>query len=139
MTRSLATSAARSKTERLAHAGESTGVSRLIRQLGAWSGVMAFAYHRVGAMDPAYGSGVWDAFPAQFEQQLRFLKREFDVITPDDLETVMSAGHGRYVLLTFDDGYRDNVEEALPILTRHGLRATFFVATGFLDRREIAW
>jgi hypothetical protein len=55
MTRSLATSAARSKTERLAHVGESTGVSRLIRQLGAWNGVMAFAYHRVGAMDPAYG------------------------------------------------------------------------------------
>jgi peptidoglycan/xylan/chitin deacetylase (PgdA/CDA1 family) len=139
MTRSLATQAARSKTERLAHVGEATGVGRLIRELGAWNGIMAFAYHRVGVINPAYDSGVWDASPAQFERQLRFLKREFDVIGPDDLETVMKAGRGRYVLLTFDDGYRDNVEEALPILIRHGLPATFFVTTGFLDRREIAW
>jgi peptidoglycan/xylan/chitin deacetylase (PgdA/CDA1 family) len=139
MKRSLATQAARSKTERLAHVGEATGLSRLIRELGAWNGIMAFTYHRVGVMDAAYDSGVWDASPAQFERQLRFLKREFDVIGPDDLETALSAGRGRYVLLTFDDGYRDNVEEALPILVRHGLPATFFVTTGFLDRREIAW
>jgi peptidoglycan/xylan/chitin deacetylase (PgdA/CDA1 family) len=100
---------------------------------------MVFTYHRVGAMDPAYDSGIWDASPAQFEEQVSFLEREFDVIDLDDLETAVGAGRGRYVLLTFDDGYRDNVVEALPILVRHGVRATFFVTTGFLDRREIAW
>lgn len=35
--------------------------------------------------------------------------------------------------ITFDDGYADNHDVALPILKRHGLSATFFVATGFLD------
>lgn len=35
--------------------------------------------------------------------------------------------------ITFDDGYADNYEVALPILRRHGLSATFYVSTGFLD------
>ncbi len=35
--------------------------------------------------------------------------------------------------ITFDDGYADNQEVAVPILRRHGLTATFFVSTGFLD------
>jgi peptidoglycan/xylan/chitin deacetylase (PgdA/CDA1 family) len=37
------------------------------------------------------------------------------------------------VSITFDDGYRDNLEVAMPILQRHALTATFFIATGFLD------
>jgi peptidoglycan/xylan/chitin deacetylase (PgdA/CDA1 family) len=39
----------------------------------------------------------------------------------------------RAVAITFDDGYRDNHDQALPVLRRHGLHATFFVASGFLD------
>jgi peptidoglycan/xylan/chitin deacetylase (PgdA/CDA1 family) len=38
----------------------------------------------------------------------------------------------RAVLITFDDGYRDNVENALPVLERHGYRAVVFVAAGFV-------
>ncbi len=37
------------------------------------------------------------------------------------------------VSITFDDGYRDNLEVATPILAAHGLTATFFIATGFLE------
>jgi peptidoglycan/xylan/chitin deacetylase (PgdA/CDA1 family) len=37
------------------------------------------------------------------------------------------------VLITFDDGYRDNLENALPILERHGYPAVIFVPVGFLD------
>jgi peptidoglycan/xylan/chitin deacetylase (PgdA/CDA1 family) len=39
----------------------------------------------------------------------------------------------RAVLITFDDGYRDNLENAAPILRRHGYPAVIFVPTGFLD------
>ena len=39
----------------------------------------------------------------------------------------------RSLVITFDDGYADNAEVALPILRRHGLAADFFISTGFLD------
>ena len=39
----------------------------------------------------------------------------------------------RALAITFDDGYADNRTVAAPLLERHGLPCTFFVATGFLD------
>jgi peptidoglycan/xylan/chitin deacetylase (PgdA/CDA1 family) len=39
----------------------------------------------------------------------------------------------RAVSITFDDGYADTYQIAIPILKRHGLNATFFVSTGFVD------
>jgi peptidoglycan/xylan/chitin deacetylase (PgdA/CDA1 family) len=101
--------------------------------------VLVFNYHRIGGVDRSYDAGIWDASPAAFEQQVRLLEREFDVIGPVDLEAAVRGGGGRYVMLTFDDGYRDNFTEALPVLRAHGLPATFFVTTRFLDTRRIAW
>jgi len=45
--------------------------------------------------------------------------------------------HG--MVLTFDDGYRNNFSHALPILRRHGVPAVFYIATGHIDRREPFW
>ena len=43
------------------------------------------------------------------------------------------------VALTFDDGYRNNVEVALPVLARHGLPATIFLTTGFVGGAKALW
>jgi peptidoglycan/xylan/chitin deacetylase (PgdA/CDA1 family) len=43
------------------------------------------------------------------------------------------------VLVSFDDGYRDNIDVALPILKSHGLRAAFFLPTAFVDTTRLAW
>ncbi len=45
----------------------------------------------------------------------------------------------RFICLTIDDGYRDNLEVALPVLHRHTAPATIFVPSGILDRSLDAW
>ena len=118
-----------SKTEHIARFAQVSGLGSLVRQLGAWTGILVFGYHRVGFVEGSGDAGLWDASPPMFEQQLRFLKKEFDVIGPDELETVVSVGRGRYVLLTFDDGYRDNRDFALPVMREFDAPFTVFVAS----------
>ena len=43
------------------------------------------------------------------------------------------------VAVTFDDGYRDNYENAFPVLQRYGIPATIFLTTGNIDSKEPLW
>lgn len=90
-------------------------------------------YHRVLPQPDPLFPGEIDA--ERFAQHLHFLKQCFNIIPLS--EAVHGLRHGglpaRAACITFDDGYADNAEIALPILQRHGVSATFFVATGFLN------
>ena len=101
---------------------------------------MALNYHRIGDADGSpFDHGLWSASEEQFDRQVRFLKRNFDVINTADLGIALSRPSGRYVLITFDDGYRDNYERAFNILRSHRAPATFFVTTGFIDSPRLPW
>jgi peptidoglycan/xylan/chitin deacetylase (PgdA/CDA1 family) len=76
--------------------------------------------------------------PAEFDREMAFLARYFDVVRLCDIEQA-AAGPRPLAVVTFDDGYKDNIEAALPILQRHNLCATFFVTTGFMDRITEPW
>lgn len=71
----------------------------------------------------------------EFDQILAWLQRQFTVIPLS--EGVRRLANGTLppaaAAITFDDGYRDNLEIAAPILKRRGMHATLFVATGFID------
>lgn len=70
-----------------------------------------------------------------FEARMRWLAEAFAVLPLADAVQALAAGRlpRRAACITFDDGYADNHEIALPILRRLGLPATFFVASGYLD------
>jgi peptidoglycan/xylan/chitin deacetylase (PgdA/CDA1 family) len=65
----------------------------------------------------------------------------FDLIGLDDVPGRLADGGGRppFAVLTFDDGYRDNVEHALPVLRRHGAPWTLFVTSDFAEGRGRLW
>jgi len=105
-----------------------------------WRGLLVLNYHRVGDWDASpLDRGVYSATVDDFAEQMAFLAREFDVITLADLPHARRDPKGRYVMVTFDDGYRDNYDLAFPILKRERIPATFFITTGFLDDQPLAW
>jgi peptidoglycan/xylan/chitin deacetylase (PgdA/CDA1 family) len=69
-----------------------------------------------------------------FDELLGSLKSRFNVIGLAEGLDRMTRGTlpPAAAAISFDDGYADNVEVALPILQKHGLTTTFFVATGYL-------
>ena len=90
-------------------------------------------YHRVlPAADPLQPD---ISTAAGFEARMRWLRRVFRILPLSDALTRLRSGNlpGRAMAITFDDGYADNAEVALPVLRRLGIPATFFIATGFLN------
>jgi peptidoglycan/xylan/chitin deacetylase (PgdA/CDA1 family) len=72
------------------------------------------------------------------ERQLRLVSMAFPVVPLDDLASGQKGARPR-VALTFDDGLRNNVDVAYPILERLGLTATFFVCPGLIDGEQWLW
>lgn len=90
-------------------------------------------FHRVLAQpDPLFPS---EATLQSFDAQMALLKSLFNVLPLPEAVSRLKAGTlpARSAAITFDDGYADNVTHALPILQKHGLHATFFIATAYLD------
>ncbi len=75
---------------------------------------------------------------SQFRKQMILLKREFRVIAMSELEHE-PCGTGREVVLTFDDGLRNFVTSAYPVLADLGLPATIFICPGLVERGEWQW
>jgi peptidoglycan/xylan/chitin deacetylase (PgdA/CDA1 family) len=117
-----------------------SGLRFLLTRAMQWSGVVVLNYHRVGkGIDSPFDRGLWSADAEAFTDQMRFCKSQLEVITPDDIPRVVANRSGRYALITFDDGYRDNYEIAFPILKSEGVPATFFITTGFVDVPHLPW
>ena len=90
-------------------------------------------FHRVTPQpDPIFPD---EMHAERFDALCAGLKRWFNVLPLDEAARRLGDGTlpSRALCITFDDGYADNREVALPILQRHGLAAVFFITTGYLD------
>jgi peptidoglycan/xylan/chitin deacetylase (PgdA/CDA1 family) len=97
-----------------------------------------FTYHRVNDL----GDEFQPAMPTDvFERQIRYVAAHYTVLAVEDLVDRMSSGRipRDSVAITFDDGYRDNLTHAAPILARYRVPATVFLATGFIGTGKVPW
>ena len=95
--------------------------------------VMIVFYHRV-ADDAA---NAWTCSTTLFARQMAWLKEQFDVVSLAEAQRRLREGNDRpAVAVTFDDGYADNNDFALPLLVREQLPCTYFVSTGYMASGE---
>jgi peptidoglycan/xylan/chitin deacetylase (PgdA/CDA1 family) len=96
-------------------------------------GLVVLIYHRVGRRT----SIEVDLPAALFAEQMAFLVSQAQVVTlSDGLSRLVGPGAAQdpMVAVTFDDGTADFADVALPLLVQHGVPATLYVATDFVDR-----
>jgi len=96
-------------------------------------------YHRV--IDLTTDPQLLCVAPANFQQHLEVLARNYHPLSLTELATALRSGNlpNRSVCVTFDDGYADNLENAAPLLTRYGVPATVFVTSGVLGQQREFW
>jgi peptidoglycan/xylan/chitin deacetylase (PgdA/CDA1 family) len=119
-----------------------TGLHRLLAPLTRGQGAVLMLHHvRPWAAEAFAPNRLLEIEPAFLDASLSRIKAlGFEVVSMDAaLERLLTPGARPFVTLTFDDGYRDNVTHALPILERHGAPFTLFVTTGFADRSARLW
>ena len=77
---------------------------------------------------------------SNFEKQIIFLKQNYKILPLSELYTQIANGdNSPNIYITFDDGYLDNVNIALPILKKYNVPATFFVVDRFLKNDDFMW
>lgn len=89
-------------------------------------------YHRiVERLDEAGKHGIY-VTAEQFDKHLSYLKKSgYKTITFEEaLEIKRNRSEGKFVIITFDDGYEDNYRLAFPILKKYGFKAIIFLVAG---------
>jgi hypothetical protein len=121
----------------------SSGVLRLAARLHR-KGAAILMYHSVledpGSVSDSLG-GMIHPRPI-FEGQMELLAREFHPVSLDQVGRFVSGEEDlpeRAVVVTFDDGYADNFEMAMPILDRLGVPAAFYVTVDCVENRSLPW
>lgn len=110
------------------------------------SDVPILAYHRVWDIHRE------DAFPfdvelvsagvAEFRWQMEYVRENFDPITFGTLFDILDGttpAPPRPIIITFDDGFEDNYENAFPILNALDIPATIFLSTGYIATQQTFW
>lgn len=109
------------------------GIAGALSPAGRQGRLTILMFHRVLPAPDPVRSHLPDV--VLFEAMLAWLKSVFNVIPLDEAVERLRTGSlpSRAAAITFDDGYADNHLLALPVIRKHGLHATFFISTGFLD------
>ncbi len=127
---------------KLLNAGYKTGLTNQVRHIWGASRLTVLAYHRI--VD--YRQAAFDMFvpnvsatPAMFAEQMDFVAQHFNVVSLAELHHWLAEKRPlppNPLLLTFDDGYRDNLQHAFPILKQYNFPATIFLATNYIGKKK---
>jgi peptidoglycan/xylan/chitin deacetylase (PgdA/CDA1 family) len=120
-----------------------SGISSLYARLQPRSVATILMYHSIPAEQEAQWMDPYNCLSAKtFENQMKFLAQHRQVISIEQLIQQLEKGEPirrGTVVITFDDGYRNNFTIAAPILAKYNLPATIYLATGYIDTQQNQW
>ncbi|HEV7307381.1 polysaccharide deacetylase family protein [Ensifer sp.] len=119
-----------------------SGLSRAGMMAGARGAGAIFTLHHVRPkLDRAFDPNAHlEVTPEFLDAALTALKRDgYRFVALEDLPHALAEGAGRLACFTLDDGYRNNLDHALPVFERHRAPFTVFVSGGFVDRTHTLW
>ena len=140
----------RGKKELLADILFNSNLVNLFRRLPIRNKLLVLNYHRVRPNDPgfstAFDEALYNLNADEFARQIRWLKQNTRLFSERDLIDHFREGGGQNgptsrpcVLITFDDGYRDNYDIVYPILREFEAPAVIFITTQMVHDRRLAW
>ncbi|GAB4571219.1 MAG: hypothetical protein Kow0077_07320 [Anaerolineae bacterium] len=134
------------KSEVLIRLARRLGGATLLDRFWGHERLTVLAHHRVTPdvlhPDFPYYQPNVSATPEMFEAQLAYIASHYHVIGLEDLRQFVAHGASlppRPLLITFDDGFRDNYDYAFPVLKRYGFPAVLFLMTSRMDEPVLAW
>lgn len=134
------------RKELLANILFSSNLIGLFKRLPLKNKLIVLNYHRVRPDDPdfepEFDENVFTIGASQFAVQMKWLAQNTHVLSEEKLIKAIREKK-RFsrpaVMVTFDDGYRDNYTLAYPALKQNHIPAIFFISTGIIDKREVGW
>jgi peptidoglycan/xylan/chitin deacetylase (PgdA/CDA1 family) len=111
-----------------------------VRRLLTPSHAVVLTYHSILDEPPPFP--IWQhMLVQQFSEQIKWLSRHCRCISVGELLDAHARGAvpGNAVVITFDDGFANNLHAALPILEKHRVPATFFIASGSIESSKPMW
>ena len=100
---------------------------------------LILAYHRVLPSELALKRGIISVTLENFEKQIKYFKdNDWDSLSLEEFHFTNSRKPSTYkkLIITFDDGYRDNYMYAFPILQKYNFKATIFLTAGYLNTEK---
>ncbi len=101
-------------------------------------GILILLYHRIGEVSTHTTLDKFSVSKKQFEKQMVMLKKMgYKSISPKEIDNIIQNKlytKNRFVLVTFDDGYKDNIDAA-KILHKHSMSGLFFIITSLIGKQ----
>ncbi|MCD6099142.1 MAG: polysaccharide deacetylase family protein [Candidatus Marinimicrobia bacterium] len=113
---------------------------KIVGKIWGQNGIKILAYHKVNN-EPHDYLGL-NTTISNFKAQMKYLKRNYNIISLKDAINMLHSTERipmDTIVITFDDGYKDNYLHAFPILKKYKIPATIFVTTNPIESRTPLW
>ena len=101
------------------------------------SGIVILEYHRIS--DSISPEDVHSIYPEEFHFQIEYLVTNgYKIVSLPEVVHLLSNGYNKrekIIALTFDDGHKDNIQYAYPILKKFNVKATMFVLSDYVGKK----